>query len=210
MGKSTRNQHLRERLRAAAKQTKQTTLGSFPNAPPKEPARADEAEQKKQIIKKKQIIITEIGTNIREDELALKVAFRLLPSKTAFSKITFNLFFDGQKLNSVCLSIPQGPLTKNDFERAPVLDMKGIPEGPHTIKVEMYELWSSGEKLTCTSKEITAKYVPLNREERLKKIPFVKSIAGTDLAVISDSDKNIYREIQETTKKESVSQRDEW
>jgi hypothetical protein len=53
-------------------------------------------------------------------------------------------------------------------------------------------------------------HVPVNRMERLKKVQFEKSIAGTDLAVISHSDKNIYRKIEETTKKESGSQRDLW
>jgi hypothetical protein len=88
--------------------------------------------------------------------------------------------------------------------------MKGINPGLHTIKVEMYELWSSGEKLTCTSKEVTVEYVPKRREDRLVKIPIVKSIAGTDLAIASDSEKSIYREIEDSIKKELISKRDEW
>ena len=74
----------------------------------------------------------------------------------------------------------------------------------------MYELWSSGEKLTCTTKEVTVNYVPINREDRLIKVPIVKSIAGADLMVVLDSDKSIYREIEETMKKELASKRDEW
>jgi hypothetical protein len=204
MGKSKKNQHLREEMLTAIEQSKQTTLGSFPDMPQKESARADESEQKKQII------ITEIGTVTKEDELALEVRFRLLPSKTAFSKITSDLYFDEQKLNSACISIPQSPLATNDFELNPVLDMKGIAAGPHIIRVEMCELWSSGEKLTHASKEVAVNYVPINREDRLIKIPIVKSIAGTDLTVVLNSDKNIYREIEEIMKKESISKRDEW
>jgi len=36
------------------------------------------------------------------------------------------------------------------------------------------------------------------------KIPIVKSFGGVDLAVVSESDKSIYREIEETMKRESV------
>lgn len=204
MGKSTKNQHLRERTRAAVKQSKQSTLDSLPDKPKKEFAKAPEFEHKKQII------ITEIGTVTKEDELALEVEFRLLPSKAAFSKVTSDLYFDDQKLNSACISIPQSPLATNEFTLTPVLDMKGISAGSHTIKVEMYELWSSGEKLTCSSKEVAVNYVPINKEDRLIRVPIVKSIAGTDIAVVLDADKGIYREIEETAKKEVVSKRDEW
>jgi hypothetical protein len=204
MGKSTKTQRLREKTRAAVKQSKQTTLDSLPKVPKKEYAKTVESEHKRQII------ITEIDTVTKEDELALKVDFRLLPSRTAFSKITSELYFDAQKLKVFHISIPQSPLATDDFELTPVLDMKGINAGSHTIKVEMYELRSSGEKLTCTSKEVTMEYVPKSREDRLVKIPTVKSIAGTDLAIASDSEKRIYREIEESIKKELISKRDEW
>ena len=88
--------------------------------------------------------------------------------------------------------------------------MKGIGAGNYLIKVEMYELWSSGEKLNFTLKEITVQYVPQTRESRLVKIPTVKSVAGTDLTVVSSSAKNIYHEIEQDLKKESISKRDEW
>ena len=189
---------------AAVKHSKQSTLDSLPDKPKKEFSKAVEFEHKKQII------ITEIGTVTKEDELALEVGFRLVPSKFAFSKVTSDLFFDGQKLNSACISIPQSSLAANEFTLTPVLDMKGISAGSHNIKVEMYELWSSGEKLTCTSKEVAVNYVPINKEDRLIRFPIVKSIAGTDIAVVLDADKGIYREIEETAKKEVVSKRDEW
>jgi hypothetical protein len=204
MAKSTKNQHSRERMWAAIKQSKQTTLDTLPNVPQKESTRASESERKKQII------ITEIGTVTKEDELALEVWFSLLPSKAAFSKITSDLYFDGQRLNSACISIPQSQLATDEFEFTPVLDMKGISAGLHIIKVEMYELWSSGEKLTCASKEVAVEYIPISRERRLIKVPIVKSIAGTDLAIVSGSEKGIYHEIEESMKKESISKRDEW
>ena len=132
------------------------------------------------------------------------------PSKTAFSKVKSNLWFDDQQISSVSISIPQSPLATDDFEINPVLDMRGITAGSHTIKVEMYELWSSGEKLTSSSKEIIVEYIPQTRESKLREIPIVKSVAGTDLAVVSESEKTIYHEIEETMKKEMASNRDEW
>ncbi len=74
----------------------------------------------------------------------------------------------------------------------------------------MYELWSSGEKLNFTSKEITVQYVPQTIADRLVKIPTVKSVAGSALVVVSSSEKNIYREIEKDQKQEFMSKRDEW
>lgn len=88
--------------------------------------------------------------------------------------------------------------------------MKGITPGNHCIKVEMYELWSSGEKLLQTFKEVTVDYVPLTRQSRLVKVPRVKSVVGADLAVVSESEKDLYRDIEKTTKKEQFSKRDDW
>ncbi len=146
----------------------------------------------------------------REDELALKVGFRLLPSKAAFSKVKLDLSFDGQQISSVSIRVIQSPLARDDFELSPVLDMKGIPAGSHIIKVEMYELWSTGERLCQAAKEVSVDYVPQTRESRLIKVPIVKSVAGANLAVVSESEKDIYREIEENMKKELVSKRDEW
>ena len=74
----------------------------------------------------------------------------------------------------------------------------------------MYEPWSSGEKLNFTSKEITVQYVPMTRVARLVKIPTVKSVVGTDLTVVSSSAKDIYHDIEQDQKQESMSKRDEW
>jgi hypothetical protein len=85
-------------------------LDSLPNAPKKEPGEAPSSTQKKQII------ITEIAAVTEEDELALKIGFKLLPSKTAFSKLKSNLWFDDQQISSVSIGIPQSPLASNAFE----------------------------------------------------------------------------------------------
>jgi len=204
MGKSTRTQRLREETLASVMQAKQKTLDSMQNNPQKEIAEPRRIEQKKQII------IIEIVSVTREDELDLKVDFSLLPSRAFFLRITSDLYFNGQKLNSAIMSIPQGPLTTDSLEFPYVLGMKGIAEGSYVVRVEMYELWSSGEKLSSASKEVSIQYVPQTRESRLVKIPTVKSVAGNDLTVLSASEKEIYREIEEDTKRELASKQDEW
>jgi hypothetical protein len=199
MIKSMKKQHLREKMRADVKQSKQKTLDNLPVVPPKENAQ------------EKQIVITEIDTLTKEDELALKVGFRLIPSKADFSKLMSDLFFDDQKLpNSAIITIPESPLAKDDFELTTVLNMNGINAGSHTIRVEMYELWNAEAKLSFGSKEVMVEYVPQTRESRLIKIPIVKHFGGEDLTVVSVADKSIFHEIENSMKQESVSKLDEW
>ncbi len=78
------------------------------------------------------------------------------------------------------------------------------------IKVELYELWSSPDKLSSTSKELSIDHVPLRREDRLVRVPIVKSYAGTSIAIVSDSERSIHHELEEEMKREAVSQRDKW
>lgn len=191
-------------MQADIKHSKQTTLDT--------PPRPNKAELPKLAVpkQKKQIEITEISTDTREDELILKVAFKLLPSRTSFSMVTAELYFDEQKIDSLHLRVLQGPLATDDSEFSSVLDMTGISKGQHTIRVEMCEPWSSEEELTSTSKEARIEYVPLRREDRLVRVPIVKSTAGADLAILSDTERNIYREIEKDMKRESASRRDSW
>ena len=53
-------------------------------------------------------------------------------------------------------------------------------------------------------------YVPQTRESRLVKVPILKSVAGADLVVVSELEKDIYRGIEKTMKIEHISQRDCW
>jgi hypothetical protein len=199
MHKSIKTRRLKGKMRS-----KQTTLDNLPEAPKNESIETFVNNPKKQIV------ITEIGFVTKENELALRIEFGLFPSKKFFSKMRADLFFDGQKLRSVSIMIPQSPLARDDFKLNPVLDMKGITAGSHVIRVEMFELWDSGEKFTCASKEVRIEYVPLRREDKLIKVPTVKSVAGKDLVVVSQSEKDIYREIDEYTRQEAVSKRDNW
>jgi hypothetical protein len=147
-------------------------LDYLPIDPNKEPPK------KTTQINEKKKITTEIGTSTKENELALRVSFKLLPSKMTFSKVQLDFWFDNQKISSVSVRIPQSPLSRDEFELTPVLDMRGIPAGFHVIKVEMFELWSSGERLTQAVKEVNIDYVPQTRESRFVKIPTVKTSQG--------------------------------
>ena len=184
--------------------SKQLTLDLLPAMPDKV---ADKSASRNA---EKKIIITEIFAITKIDELSLKVAFRLVPSKAAFSKVHLDLWFDNQQISSVSIRIPQGFLATDEFELMPVLDMKGIPAGSYIVRAKMYKLWPSGEKLSLALKEFTLDYIPQTRESRFVKVPSVKSVAGTDLIVVSESTTEIYRGMEKTLKKERTSKRDVW
>jgi len=203
MSKLSKNQQKREIVAIDVKHAKQSTLDDL--------SFQFTINRTQEAIKPtKEIIINKISDTTKEDELALKVEFSLLPSKTSFSKINLDLFFQEHLLNSTTISIPQSTLLSDTSEFPLILDMKGIIAGEYPIRVEMYEPWSSGEKLNFTFKEIAVQYVPQTREARIVKIPTVKSVAGSDLTVISSSAKDIYREIERDQKQEAISKRDEW
>ncbi|HEX7482057.1 MAG TPA: hypothetical protein VF350_01130 [Candidatus Bathyarchaeia archaeon] len=203
MAKLSKNQQKREIIAIDVKQAKQSTLEDLSFQFNIEKAR-------EAITPIKAILINKISATTKEDELTLKVEFSLLPSKASFSKLNLDLFFQEHLLNSTTISIPQSSLLNDTSEFPLILDMKGIVENEYPIRVEMYEPWSSGEKLNFTFKEITILYVPQTREARLVKIPTVKSVAGSDLTVVSSSAKDIYRDIEQDQKQEAISKRDEW
>ncbi len=203
MVKLSKNQQKREIIAADVKQAKQSTLGDL--------SFQFNIERTKEAIKpSKAIVINRIVDTTKEDELALKVEFSLLPSPASFSKVNLDLYFQEQLLNSIPLCIPQSALLGDTLEYPLPLDMKGIAEGNYLIRIEMYEPWDSGEKLNFTSKEIEVQYVPQTRAERLVRIPTVKSVAGADLTVVSSTAKDIYRDIEQDQKQEAISKRDEW
>jgi hypothetical protein len=203
MGKLSKNQQKREIIAVDVKQAKQSTLEDL--------SFQFNIERTREAMKPtKAIVINNFSDTTKEDELALKVEFSLLPSKSSFSKINLDLFFQEHLLNSTTISIPQSILLNDTSEFPLILDMKGIVAGEYLIRVEMYEPWSSGEKLNFSFKEIAVQYVPQTREVRLVKIPTVKSVAGKDLTVVSSSAKNIFREIEQDQKQDAISRRDEW
>jgi hypothetical protein len=158
---------------------------------------------------KKSIIIDEVASSVKEDELKINVCFSLYPSRVHFSKIHLNLFFQNQLLTSVIISVPQGSLATDSFEFPSVLDMKGVAEGQYLVRVEMFESWQT-EKLYFALKNVVIQYVPVTRAARLVKIPTVKSVAGNGLSVVLPNVKGIYAEMTKESKKEALSKRDNW
>lgn len=206
MGNLTKNHKKREISKATiqpSKQSKQSTLDNINyqfNIP--KPTMTGGPT--------KAIVINAIINTIKEDELVLNVDFTLLPSKASFSRINVDLYFQEQLLNSTTLGIPQSTLLNDQFDYPVALDMRGIKAGNYLIRVEMYELWSTDEKLNFTVKSIVIDYVPQTREARLVKIPTVKSVAGSNLTVVSSGARDIFRDLQQESKKEVESKRDEW
>ena len=200
MGKATKTSRLREKTLAEIKHSKQTTFDNLPTTKdnPSKPQN------------NKQIIILEIDNETKEDDLILKIAFRLVPSRASFSKVFVELFFDGQKVHCCSVRIPQGALSADELEWSRALDMRGIEAGQHIIRAEMFELWDSEEKLTVVSKEVTINYVPVRKQDRYIKIPTVKKLAGEDLKVVSEPTRDVYREIEKEQKEELLNKRDEW
>jgi hypothetical protein len=199
----TKNQQKREIMKADVKQAKQSTIEDLT-------FQFNIKRSKEATAPTKAIVINRIFDETKEDELELKVEFTLLPSKASFSKINLDLYFHEQLLNSTPIYIPQSSLLNDSFEYSLILDMKGIAAGSYLFKVEMYEPWSSCEKLNFTAKEVVVQYMPQTRESRLVKIPTLRTDAGAGLTVVSSAAQTIYREIEEDLKKESTSKKDEW
>ena len=177
----------------------QLKLDSFPS----------EAVKKIQT-EEKQIIITKLNSTLVWDELLLEIEFQLVPNKNHFSKIKAALWFDQEKTRSILFDIMQSFNITDEFTLKVTLDLKEIPEGQHSVKVEIYELWEFIEKHENVKKEIIFEYTPETKKANLRKIPIIKRIEGEGVAVISDSEKDVYREIQETMKQEVDSKRDKW
>lgn len=196
-------QQQREKTKAKSKKAKQSVLvDPYFSLGTSKSNKADKP--------KKEIIIQDIAIISKEHEVALIIAFKLLPNKASFSKVILDLYFEQQLLNSTLLNIPQGALTTDSFEFPHLLYMKGIAQGRYSIRIEMYEPWSSGEKLNYTFKELAILYVPKTPSLRYVKVPTVKSVAGSDLVIVSSSAKTLYHDIEEDKKRQSISSRDKW
>jgi len=99
MIKSKKTLRLRDKMQADVKHSKQSTLGDLLQA------RKTELDKTMPSGKKKQIEITEITASAREHELVLKVAFKLTPSRTAFSRVTADCSLTNRRLTPcVCVS----------------------------------------------------------------------------------------------------------
>ncbi len=178
---------------------KQTTFDGFPKAQEQQPP-----------VKPKQISITYFAAETGIDELTLKVAFKLSPSRVVFSKVKADLAFNNELVHSVLLRVPQGALATDEYEYSSVLDMKGIQAGTYLLQTTLYEEDQNGKKRCAAIKQIAIDYVPQTRQSRLVKIPSVKSVAGADIAVATQTQATILTEREDTLRKEQMSRRDRY
>jgi hypothetical protein len=88
-------------------------------------------------------LITRVGSETKHYELSLELDFKLLPSKTMFSKIRADLYFDEKKVKSVLFDILHCFGSTDEFQLKVALDLNGISSGTHSVKAEMYESHSS-------------------------------------------------------------------
>jgi hypothetical protein len=155
----------------------------------------------------KQIKITQLAPTTRNyDELNIYADFKLAPSKKDFSKIRYTIWFDGQKAYSDLIEIPQSLIASDEYQMKRILDLRGMPPGIHTVKIELCDLFSP----SCASEETTIDYKPLTKEERFRIIPIVRKTEGVDISIISNDEKEVFREIKDTLRKEQISKRDKW
>ena len=194
-----KKQQHREKAIVDVKKNKQYTLDSLPE--PKTQQKLSKTE--------KAIVVAQLAYIIKENVLELSIAFRLLPSQNHFSNLTLELYFDDNKLNCYLISIPPSQLLSNELEFPITLDMEGICPGPHTIKVEMYERWHTGEKLTSTSRYVIVQYSPVRKEDRYVKVPIVRKIDGA-FRIILPEEKELYEQLERNHRKEIDSTRDHW
>jgi hypothetical protein len=117
MVKLSKNQQKREIIAIDVKQVKQSTLDDL--------SFQFNIERTKELVKPaKAIVINRIVEETKEDELALKVEFSLLPSQVSFSKINLDLYFQENFLKSIPLHITPSALLGDILEYPLTLDMK--------------------------------------------------------------------------------------
>ena len=118
MGPLPKAQQLRENTAANVKTLRKKTLSNLPKSPHKSP--------QENLTPRKEIVITSVETQTKEEELDLKVSFRSQSSKLAYSKVLADLYFDGQRLDSLLLKIFQSPLITDYLEFNSVFRMRGF------------------------------------------------------------------------------------
>jgi len=194
-----KKQQLREKTLTDIKKAKQATFNDLPQWETK--ANASQPG--------KSIAIAQLGNKIVENELELQIDFRLLPSKSHFSNLALELYFDNNKMSSYVISVPSSQLLDEEFNFPVTFDMQGICPGSHTIKVEMHEQNKAGEKLVESSKYIVIEYKPTRKEDRYIKIPIVRKIDGA-FKIVLPEEQDIYRDLVQSKKEELKSKKDLW
>jgi hypothetical protein len=193
-----KKQRIREKTLVDINKAKQATFDNLPK----------NTETTKTPKPQKSIII-QLSYKTKEDELDLSIGFRLLPSRMHFSTLLLDLYFDNNKVNSYLIAIPPSRLLSDELEFPITLDMTGICQGEHVIKVDLTEKWETGEILTRASQYVVVQYSPIRKEERYVKVPLVRKIAGA-FRIIMPDEKELYRELEKGNRQELASKRDQW
>ncbi|MGD6852277.1 MAG: hypothetical protein ACQCN6_09490 [Candidatus Bathyarchaeia archaeon] len=194
-----KKERIREKTLVDIKRAKQATFDTLPKNTdsPKEP-------------KPEKSIVIQLSYATKEDELDLTVGFRLMPSRMHFSNLLLDLYFDGDKVNSYLVAIPPSRLLSDDLVFPIDLDMTGIQQGEHVIKVELSEKWeTTGEVLAQASKYVVVQYSPVRREDRYVKVPIVRKIDGA-FRIVLPEEKELYRQIEKEQQRASSAKRDNW
>ena len=193
-----KKERIREKTLVDIKESKQLTFDKLPKNEEPQPTPKFE----------KSIDIAQLKYSIKENELELSIAFGLLPSKNYFSNLALELYFDNEILNTFLIGVPPSQLLGDELEFPVTLDMTGICQGAHTIKVEMYER-KDNEKLFSTSKYVIVQYSPTRKEDRYVKVPIVRKIDGV-FRIILPEEKELYEQFEKNRRVELKSNRDQW
>jgi hypothetical protein len=193
-----KKERIREKTLVDINKSKQATFDNLPK-------NTDIAKESKP----NKSIVIQLSYATKEDELDLSISFRLLPSRMHFSNLQLDLYFDSSKVNSYLIAIPPSRLLSDELEFPISLDMTGICQGEHVIKVELVEKWETGEILAHASKYVVMQFSPVRKEERYVKVPLVRKIDGAFRIVMAD-EKELYRELEKGNRQELNSKRDKW
>ncbi len=162
------------------------------------------------ILHQKQIILTKIYLENNVEGLALKVDFKLLPSKKVYSKIKSDLWFDNKRVESVLFDILHSFGSTDEFYLKVTLDPNGITPGLHVVKVEMKEVSSLTKKQIYVVKETIVDFKKQNKKIRLRKINLIKKVEGQGIVIISNKEGDITEVIEANMKNDLLSKREAW
>lgn len=193
-----KKERIREKTLVDINRAKQATFDNLPK----------NADSPKEAKPNKSIVI-QLSHATKEDDLNLAVGFRLLPSRMHFSNLLLELYFDGDKVNAYQVAIPPSRLLSDELEFPIALDMAGIRQGEHVIKVELSERWENGDILAQASKYVVVQYSPVRREDRYVKVPLVRKIDGA-FRIILPEEKELYSQIEKEQQRQFNAKRDNW
>lgn len=193
-----RKDRIREKTLVDINRSKQATFDNLPK----------NTETPKETKPQKSIII-QLSYKTKENELDLSISFRLFPSRMHFSNLLLDLYFDNNKINSYLIAIPPSRLLSDELEFPITLDMTGICQGEHVIKVDLADKWETGEILTHSSQYVVVQYSPIRREERYVKVPLVRKIDGA-FRIIMPEEKKLYQALEKGNRQELASKREKW